>query len=72
MREAPNSVLDDVELAALHRIYDDICTELNIGSDQPRRDEVAATVMDIAQTGERDYGAIHQRAVIKLTNLVTS
>jgi hypothetical protein len=60
--------LDYIQLAALHRIYEDTCTELNVGSDRSRRDEIAIVIMDLAKTGERDVGAIHQRAVIKLTN----
>jgi hypothetical protein len=35
-----------------------ICTELRIGSDRTRRDEVAAVIMDLAETGERDATAI--------------
>jgi hypothetical protein len=61
--------LDDVELSQLHRIYDEVCRELEIGvADQWRRDEVAAVIMDLANGGERNVGAIHQRAVLKLTN----
>jgi hypothetical protein len=37
-------------------------------ADQSRRDEVAAAVMDVAQCGELDLGALHQRAVLLLMN----
>jgi hypothetical protein len=68
MREGPKAVLDNVELTELHRVFEDVCAELEIGLDQSRRDEVATVVMDIAQRGERDYRAIRQRAIIALTN----
>ena len=61
-------ILDYRQLSELHRKYEDICTELNVGSDRARRDEVAAVIMDLAKTGERDAGALHQKAIIKLGN----
>jgi hypothetical protein len=67
MRE-PKSSFDSLQLSELHRIYQDICNELNIGADQVRRDEVAAVIMDLANAGENDVAAIHQRAVTRLSN----
>ena len=68
MGEHSNAPLDNVELTELHGIYVAICDELGIGEDVWRRDLVASVVMDLAKGGERDVGAIHQRAIIKLTN----
>ncbi len=64
----PIDVFDNIELSQLHQILNDVCCELDIGADKARRDEVAATIMELARNGERDIGAIRQRAVIKLTN----
>ena len=71
MGEHSNAPLDSVELTELHGIYVAICDELGIGEDAWRRDLVASVVMDLARGGERDVGAIHQRAIIKLINRKT-
>ena len=68
MRERPYLSLDGAELTELHRVYLDVCTELGVGSDEWRRNEVASVVMDLAQGGERDPSAIRQRTKRKLTN----
>jgi hypothetical protein len=67
MRE-PKGSFDSWQLSELHRIYQDICNDLHIGADQVRRDEVAAVIMDLANAGENDVAAIHQRAVTRLSN----
>jgi hypothetical protein len=64
----PIASFDSWQLSELHRIYEDICYELHIGADQARRDEVATIIMELANAGEHDAGAIHQRAVVKLSN----
>lgn len=71
MGEHSNAALDNVALTELHGIYVAICDELGIGEDAWRRDLVASVVMDLARGGERDVGAIHQRAIIKLINRKT-
>jgi hypothetical protein len=59
---------DSVELSELHRIYLEVCKELEVGPDQSRRDEVAAAVMHVAQGGGIDPGALHQRVMLLLMN----
>ena len=55
------TVLGSIELTELHRIYTDVCNELDIvPTDEWRRDVVAAVVMDLVHSGEREMGAIHQ------------
>ena len=69
MREPPNTVLNSSELLDLQLVYQTVCAELEILVDDDwRREEVAATVMRLANAGERDPRAIHQRAVMLLTN----
>jgi hypothetical protein len=68
MRDLLALSLDSAQLTALHRIFLDICTELDVGADEWRREEVATVVMDLARRGERDVSAIRQRTKLKLVN----
>ena len=67
----PIETFDYEELAELHRIYEDTCSDLNIGYDRARRDEVAAATMDLAKAGERNAEAI-RRGVQRKFNGVAS
>lgn len=56
------TVLGSIELTELHRIYKDVCNELDIvPTDEWRRDVVAAVVMDCPLWRARNgrYSSVH-------------
>jgi hypothetical protein len=49
--------------------FDETCRSLGIADrDEPRRELVARTVIEIVQAGERDPARLHERALAALRN----
>ncbi len=64
-RDLANISLD--ERQQLTAVFDAVCDRLNIASDDPRRANVAAKIMALAATGERDQGKLIEQTLLGLT-----
>lgn len=64
------NVFDDATLAILQRVYDDACEEAGLTTAPNQapwvseaRARLAASIMDLASSGERDPAVLKQRAL---------
>jgi|GraSoiStandDraft_5_1057265.scaffolds.fasta_scaffold1968611_1 hypothetical protein len=60
-RDIANISLD--ERQRLTAVFDEVCARLNIASDDPRRANIAAKIMALAATGERDRGKLIEQTL---------
>ncbi len=54
------------EIRMVVAVFDRICVFLDLDGADPRKDMVAQTVAQIAQTGERDQDRLYRRALDSL------
>ena len=64
-RDLTNISLD--ERQRLTAVFDAVCARLNIASDDPRRANVAAKILALAATGERDQGKLIEQTLLGLS-----
>jgi len=53
-------------LRAMTQAFDACCERLRLGPDDPQRGELAAKIIELASTGERDAGRLFARALEEL------
>ena len=59
-------MFNNEDLVALRRVFDDVCVDLGLGAnadDNHRREQLATTILSLAQEGERDPIALRNFAV---------